>query len=219
MRMLFALLATILSSQIVAEPRIDASTQANFTQSLEVMKRELTSSKAAELDAAVASLPFAGMRSFKDTPPDGIVKLDIKKLDGMTADQIIELAHKTVSVKIWAGPPPGLPKQYAAQLVGKADKTNDSFNAPSLAGTAWDLTDNLNGFISHEHVVLRNGGIMDDGTAGHGHWEQLGAQVKIAFNDNYAVYLGSLEDATSLKGSAANINGSEWTWTAQRSNK
>jgi hypothetical protein len=217
MRVLFALLVTILASQVVAEPRIDASTQANFSQSLEVMKRELPLSKAAELDAAVASRPFAGMQSFKDTPPDGIVKFDIKKLDGMSADQIIELAHKTVSVKIRVGPPPGLPEQYAAPLRGTSGKRNDLIDAQSIAGTAWELTEKFNGFISHQHVILRNGGMMDDGTAGHGHWEQLGAQVKIAFNDNYAVYLGSLEDATSLKGSAANINGSEWTWTGQRS--
>ena len=59
---------------------------------------------------------------------------------------------------------------------------------------------------------------MDDGAAGHGHWEQVGAQVKIAFNDNYAVYIGSVVDAKSLRGSAANVNGSEWTWTGQRNN-
>jgi hypothetical protein len=59
---------------------------------------------------------------------------------------------------------------------------------------------------------------MDDGTGGHGHWEPLGAQVKIAFNDSYAVFLGSLDEPTSLKGSAANINGFEWNWTARRRN-
>ena len=217
MRMLFALLVTILSSQVVAEPRIDASTPARFNQSLEAMKRELSTSKAAELDMAVASLPFAGMRYIKDTPPDGIVKLDIKKLEGMSADQIIELAHKTVSVKINVGPPPGLPEQYRAQLRGTSDKTSDSAGAASVAGTGWDLTENFNGFISHQHVVLRAGGVMDDGTAGHGHWEQLGSQVKIAFNDSYAVFLGSLEGPTSLKGTAGYIYGSEWTWTARRS--
>jgi hypothetical protein len=218
MRLLFALLVTIFSSQVVAEPRIDASTPARFNQSLEAMKRELSTRKAAELDMAVATLPFAGMRSLKDTPPDGIVKLDIKKLEAMSAYQIIELAHKTVSVKISVGPPPGLPEQYKAQLRGTSDKTSDSVGAASVAGTGWDLTENFNGFISHQHVMLRTGGVTDDGTAGRGHWEQLGTQVKIAFNDSYAVYLGSLEEPTSLKGTAANINGSEWTWTARCSN-
>jgi len=216
MRLLFALLVTIFSSQVVAEARIDASTEAHFNQSLKAMKRELSTSRAAELDTAVATLPFAGMQSLKDIPPDGIVKLDIKKLEGMSADQIIELAHKTVSVKISVGPPPGLPVQYKAQLRGTSDKTNVSVGPASVAGTGWDLTENFNGHISHQHVMLRDGGVMDDGTAGNGRWEQLGAQVKISFNDSYAVYLGSLEEATSLRGSAANINGSEWTWTARR---
>ena len=136
---------------------------------------------------------------------------------GMTADQIIELARKTVSVKIRVGPPPGLPEQYKGQLHGASETSNDSIAAPSLAGTGWEITDNINGFISHLHVMLRGGGVMDDGTAGHGHWEQLGTRVKIAFSDNYAVYLGTFDEPTSLKGSAANIEGLEWTWTARRS--
>jgi hypothetical protein len=44
----------------------------------------------AELDAAINMLPFAGMQSVKDIPPDGLVKLDIKTLDGLTADQIVD---------------------------------------------------------------------------------------------------------------------------------
>jgi hypothetical protein len=87
------------------------------------MKRELSPSKATALDTAIMTLPFAGMRSVKDTPPDGLVKLDITKLDGMTADQIIELARKTVSVKIRVGPPlrglSGLGPHGAVISIGK----------------------------------------------------------------------------------------------------
>jgi len=177
-RVAFALLVTIFTGQALAESRIDASTEADFNRSLAVMKRELSPSKATELDTAIMTLPFAGMRSVKDTPPDGLVKLDIKKLDGMTADQIIELARKTGSVKIRVGPPPGLPEQYKAQLRSASETSNDSIAAPTLAGTGWEITDNINGFISHLHVILRGGGVMDDGTAGRGHWEQLGTRVK-----------------------------------------
>lgn len=212
-RILFTLLATTCASHALAQARIDASTPTTFNSSLTVMKQELSQSKAAQLNAAIAMLPFAGMRSFKDTPSDGAVKLDIKKIDGMTADQVIELARNTVSVKISIGPPPGLPDEYKAKLRDASGSTT----APPLVGTTWDLTENLNGFITHRRVTLRNEGVMDDGTAGHGHWEQLGGRVRIAFNDDYAVYLGTLEDSTSLKGSAANVNGSEWTWTGRRS--
>jgi hypothetical protein len=57
---------------------------------------------------------------------------------------------------------------------------------------------------------------LDNGAGYHGRWEQLGARVKLAFNDDYAVYLGTIDEPTSLKGSAANIEGVEWTWTARR---
>jgi hypothetical protein len=79
----------------------------------------------------------------------------------MTADQVIELARKTVSVKIRVGPPPGLPEQYKAQLRSASETSNDSIAAPTLAGTGWEITDNINGFISHLHVILRGGGAMD----------------------------------------------------------
>jgi hypothetical protein len=213
-RALFPLLVTLFSAQLMAQTRIDSSTQEHFDRSVDRMKRELPASKAAELSTAIATLPFAGIRSFKDTPPDGIVKLDIRKLDGMSADEVIELAHKTVSVTFTMGPPPGLPAHYQAPLsVGKKGASA----APSVAGTAWEMTENANGLLSYQHVILRDGGVMDDGSPGHGRWEQLDAQVKITFNDGYAVYLGALDGAASLKGSAANINGFEWTWTARRS--
>jgi hypothetical protein len=215
-RTLFALLVAMLAGQALAESRIDATTQATFNTSLAAMRQELSASKATELDTAVNMLPFAGMQSVKDMPPSGTLKLDIKKLDGLTANQIVELAHKTVSVKIRVGPPPGLPEAYKVQLRSASGESNKPSAAPSLSGTGWDITENTNGFISHDHVVLRDGGVMDDGSGSPGQWEQLGARVKIAFNGSYAVYLGTIDEPTSLKGSAANIEGVEWTWTARR---
>jgi hypothetical protein len=99
-----------------ATTRIDASSEDMFNASLHSMKQELGPEEQAQLDYALMTLPFAGMQSLKDTPPDGVVKLDIKALDGMTADQIIELARKTVTVKIRVGPPPGLPHEFTAPL-------------------------------------------------------------------------------------------------------
>jgi hypothetical protein len=215
-RPLFALLVAILTGQALAESRIDASSQATFNTSLAAMKQELTPTKTTELDAAINMLPFAGMQSVKDIPPSGALKLDIKKLDGLTADQIVELARKTVSVKMRVGPPPGLPEAYKTQLRSSSE-SNKTSATPSLAGTRWDITDNTNGFISREHVVLRVGGVLDDGTSYPARWEQLGARVKLAFNDGYAVYLGTIEEPNSVKGSAANMEGVEWTWTARRS--
>jgi hypothetical protein len=216
-RALFALFVAMLTGQALAESRIDATTQATFNTSLAAMKQDLAPSKAAELDAAINMLPFSGMQSVKDIPADGLVKLDIKKLDGLTADQIVEFARKTVSIKMRVGPPPGLPKEYKVQLSSASAGSTNSTAVPSLAGTVWDLTSNTNGFISHDHLVLRDGGVLDDGTGYPARWEQLGERVKLSFNDGYAVYLGTIDEPTSLKGSAANIQGVEWTWTARRS--
>src|SRR5579863_5909805 len=99
-RALFVLFVAMLTGQALGESRIDASTQATFDASLAAMRQELSVSRAAELDAAINMLPFAGMKSVKDMPSSGTLKLDIKKLDGLTADQIVELARKTVTVKI-----------------------------------------------------------------------------------------------------------------------
>src|SRR3981081_803065 len=109
MNVMFALLATAFCSLAIAETRIDASTPDRFNRTLERMKQELPAGKAAELDTAILMLPFARMYSFKDPPPDGIVKLDIKKLDGKTASQIIALGRAPVSVRIRIRLPPGLP--------------------------------------------------------------------------------------------------------------
>jgi hypothetical protein len=216
-RPLFILLATLFCAQVVAETRIDASTEDTFNGSLNSMKHELAPEKLAQLNKAVMTLPFAGMQSFKDTPPDGIVKLDIKKLDGMTADQIIELAQKTVSVKISVGPPPGLPARFKVPLRPVSDTTPTAAGVSSLAGTQWIVTENVNGHVSEQRMKLQQDGKVDDGSSTSGRWEQLGTAARISFNDNYAVYLGTLDNSNGMKGTAANINGTEWIWTAKRS--
>jgi hypothetical protein len=214
----FLLLATLVfCGEALAQARIDGSNEESFNRTLAQMMRELPPQKAAELNTAIALLPFAGMTSVKDTPADGIVKLDLKKIDGMTADQIIDLAHKTVTVKISSGPPPGLPQRFKAPLRAAPARTEAAKDAASLAGTQWDVTDDLNGFISHEHLALRANGEVDDGTSSHDHWEQVGNAVRITINDSYAVYLGTADEGKSMQGAAANINGSEWSWVARRS--
>jgi hypothetical protein len=164
--------------EVLAEARIDSGTQESFNKTLAQMMRELPPRKAAELNAAIVSLPFAGMTSIKDTPADGVVKLDLKKIDGMTAEQIIDLARRTVTVKLSSGPPPGLPQRFKAPLRAAPTQTEAGEEVASLAGTQWDLTDDLNGFISH---------------------------------------MGTVDESKSMQGAAANINGSEWTWVARRS--
>src|ERR1700689_1784497 len=115
-RFLLILFALMSCAQAVAETRVDASSEDTFNASLRLMKQELVPKKLTQLETAIMTLPFAGMQSLKETPSDGIVKLDIKKLDGMTADQIIELARETVTVRISSGPPPGLPDEFKAPL-------------------------------------------------------------------------------------------------------
>jgi len=200
-----------------AETRIDAGSEDTFNTSLHLMKQELAPKKLTQLDTALATLPFAAMQSFKDTPPDGILKLDIKKLDGMTADQIIELARKTVTVKISVGPPPGLPDEFKAPLRPGSNSAPSGAETLPLAGTEWIVTDNVNGHISGERLKLLPDGKVDDGVSTAGQWEQVGTRVKIALNDNYAVYLGTRDKAVGMHGAAANINGTNWTWIAKRS--
>jgi hypothetical protein len=216
-RPLFILLVAMLCAHARAETRIDARSEDTFNASLHLMKQELAPKKLAQLDTALTTLPFAGMQSFKDTPPDGIVKLDIKKLDGMTADQVIELARKTVTVKISVGSPPGLPDEFKAPLRPGSSSAPSAAETLPLAGTQWIVTDNINGHISEERLKLLPDGKVDDGVSTAGRWEQVGTRVKIALNDNYAVYLGALDKAVSMHGTAANINGTNWTWIAKRS--
>jgi len=216
-RPLLILLAAMYCAHARAETRIDASSQDSFNTSLHLMKQELAPTKMAQLDTALMTLPFAGMQSLKETPSDGIVKLDIKKLDGMTADQIIELARETVTVRISSGPPPGLPDEFKAPLRPGSITAPSGAEALPLAGTQWIVTDNINGHISEGRLKLLPDGKVDDGVSTAGRWEQIGARVKIALNDNYAVYLGTLDDAVSMHGAAANINGTDWTWVAKRS--
>jgi hypothetical protein len=216
-RFLLILFALMSCAQAVAETRVDASSEDTFNASLRLMKQELAPKKLAQLDTAIMTLPFAGMQSVKDTPSDGIVKLDIKKLDGMTADQIIELARETVNVRFFVGPPPGLPDKFRAPLRPGSSTTSSGVEALSLAGTQWIVIDNINGHMSEGRLRLLPDGKVDDGVSTSGRWEQIGANVRITLNDNYAVYLGTLDESVSMHGAAANINGTDWTWVAKRS--
>jgi hypothetical protein len=216
-RFLLILFAVMSCAQAVAETRIDASSEDTFNASLRLMKQDLAPKKLAQLETAITTLPFAGMQSVKDTPSDGIVKLDIKKMDGMTADQIIELAQKTVTVKFSVGPPPGLPDKFKAPLRPDSITTPNDVEVEPLAGTQWIVIDNINGHVSEERLRLLPDGKVDDGVSTSGRWKQIGAKVRIALNDNYVVYLGTLDKSANMHGAAANINGTDWTWVAKRS--
>jgi len=215
-RLVFVLLAAMFVGQVVAQTRIDATTEDTFNASLDSMKHELAPSELAKLNSAIMTLPFAGLQSLKDMPAEGIVKLDIKKLDGMTADQIIELAQKTVTVKISVGPPPGLPERFKTPLRATSDASRSASPASMLAGTQWIMTDTINGHVSEQRVKLMPDGKVDDGSSTAGRWEQNGQEVRIAFNGNYAVYLGTLDKPDAMQGTAANVNGTGWTWVARR---
>jgi hypothetical protein len=216
-RFLLILFALMSCAQAVAETRVDASSEDTFNASLRLMKQELVPKKLTQLETAIMTLPFAGMQSVRDTPSDGIVKLDIKKLDGMTADQIIELAQKTVNVRFFVGPPPGLPDKFRAPLRPGFSTTSSGVEVKSLAGTQWIVIDNINGHMSEERLRLLPDGKVDDGVSTSGRWQQIGANVRITLNDNYAACLGALDKSANMHGAAANINGTDWTWVAKRS--
>jgi hypothetical protein len=216
-RFLLILFAVMSCAQAVAQTRIDASSEDTFNASLRLMKQELVLKKLTQLETAITILPFAGMQSVKDTPSDGVVKLDQKKLNGMTADQIIELAQKTLTVKFFIGPPPGLPDRFKLPWRPGLSTTPSDVEVKPLAGTQWIVIDNINGHMSEERLRLLPDGKVDDGVSTSGRWQQIGANVRIALNDNYAVYLGTLDKSANMHGTAANINGTDWTWVAKLS--
>jgi hypothetical protein len=210
-------MALILSGEVLAEPKIDATSQETFKTSLEAMKHELSPNRVAALDSAIFKMPFSGFDTVQDMlkhlTPDGRLELDIKKLDGLTADQIIELARKTVTVKFRSGPPPGLPSKFKEPL----PLIENPEGVASVAGTQWEITSNINGNLSVDRVTLKADGGVVNGSSTNGHWEQAGSSVRIALNDDYVVYLGTLDAENSMKGAAANIDGFDWSWAAIRS--
>ena len=90
-----------------------------------------------------------------------------------------------------------------------------------LTGTTWTINyiDPALGTESNYDITFRAGGEMLDGdadntTLDNDRWEQDGTTVIFYFNDAYAVYTGELSAPGSLTGTATNVVGANWSWSA-----
>ena len=93
-----------------------------------------------------------------------------------------------------------------------------------LSGTRWRISYEASDDEPARSYTLRllAGGRMinahpNDSTPDNDRWESKGHEVKLRFNDNYAVYTGVLSsDGNRLEGRAVNTQGKKWLWSAKR---
>jgi hypothetical protein len=200
--------------------RIDGSSAAAADQSFQRMIKTLKPDDQQALVIALIQINLAGAQSAQDmlhnpnmqNPSAGQVR---DKIAGMTAPEIIAFANRTATTKAFVeGQEPGVPKELLRPLVGGSPSTN-------LADTVWVLEDNINGTIKRDVYELHADHSMklvesDKTPNGAARWEQAGDEVRLSFGDGYAVKLGRLVDATTMKGDGGNKVGFRWTWTATR---
>ena len=87
-----------------------------------------------------------------------------------------------------------------------------------LTGTRWLYVDSNKSY----DLEFRSGGVLytynpADTTHDNDFWSQNGNIVQWTFNNSYVTYTGTLNDtATFMAGTALNIVGTSWSWTATR---
>ena len=93
----------------------------------------------------------------------------------------------------------------------------------ALAESRWQIKYKTDGEPARSYVFrllpdgsMRNGH-PNDSTPDNDRWVARGKQVKLLFNDAYAVYTGTLNSsANQISGRAENKVGDSWAWTATR---
>lgn len=135
------------------------------------------------------------------------------EVDGLTADEIIALAAATGVQTFMADEEPGIRADLLAPL-------SEGPAAWPLAGTTWLITSDINGHISDSTVQLGTDGdarvLEPDGRPGQVNaWQQSADEFLLSLNDEFVVYRGRLQ-GRSLAGTAGNVNGSVWSWTAEQ---
>jgi hypothetical protein len=88
----------------------------------------------------------------------------------------------------------------------------------SLTGTTWSgPADYGNGTKIMRFDFKPNGGLVysyNGSTYANGSWTQDGEEVTIEMNNRYAVYRGTIV-GTKITGTASNVTGKQWTWSAE----
>ncbi|MBK9371265.1 MAG: hypothetical protein IPN01_34055 [Deltaproteobacteria bacterium] len=87
-----------------------------------------------------------------------------------------------------------------------------------LTNTVWRLStevDAAEGITPYTVTFARDGRLIcahpNDTTPDNDTWSQVGAKVRIAFNDNYAEYDLRFDDWSKISGDAKNVTGLTWT--------
>jgi hypothetical protein len=206
-----------LAGQVV---RIDGSSDGAANRSFQHMMESLEPDQQQALAVALVQINLGGADNVYDAlrnpTTQHLSAAQVKdNISGMTAPEIIEFANKTATTTaIIKGQEPGVPKDLLRPLVSAAPSL-------SLADTIWIVEDNINGNIKRDVYELHADHSMtliesDKTPNGAARWEQVGDEVRLSFGDGYAVKLGRLVDATTMKGDGGNKVGVRWTWTATR---
>ncbi len=93
----------------------------------------------------------------------------------------------------------------------------------SLAGSRWHLVCDEPRYGQREFdLIFRKAGRLsnthpNDSTPDNDAWEMNGRNVVLKFNNAYATYRGELtDDGNGMAGTATNVIGEKWEWSARR---
>ena len=227
----FIILLVILSAVVgcsvspaTGDIRVDATTEQTFERSFGRLTNALSGKEQQQLVFAILKINLEGIESARELlqKDDGmsLSAMTIKDRHGLNYQGIIELSQSVQSVEVRLEgdePSPGLTAEFSTPLAIDEQATQDAM----LADTAWLLTTDTNGHIRQNYILFNSDGRVSyldpaKNSPGPHVWQQHDQKVRFTFNDSYAVYLGEITDQNVITGKAANVNGSKWTWQAER---
>lgn len=108
-----------------------------------------------------------------------------------------------------------------------ADKSGPDSTEPDLGGTRWRTNE------SNQNIqifLLRDDGYVDyktktpgetdfraySGDEDNSTWVSSGTKLTLKINDAYAVYTATVKGNKLVDGTAQNVAGAKWTWTAAK---
>jgi hypothetical protein len=107
---------------------------------------------------------------------------------------------------------------WAANLLN-ATTPSASSTVASIAGTSWTVveTDGDNDIFN----FMADGTLSysyQNGSNTNGTWKQYGDSIYIQMNNKFVEYQGRIT-GTHIEGTASNVKGNHWTWTADRKSR
>lgn len=216
---LLLVMSAAAAQAIAGEPmRLDGSSDSTAERSFKQMMDAQEPDAQMQLATAMLQLNMAGVSSAEEMMADpelrnpSIARIR-EQVDGLTAEEIIALASGSGVETFIPGREPGIDAELLAPLSAGPVEW-------SLAGTTWLITSDVNGHISELKVQLDTDGrarILEPGApAGRvSTWQQSADEFLLSLNDEFVAYRGRLE-GQSLTGTAGNVNGTVWSWTAKQ---